>query len=121
MISRLLGILTNKTPVELGDLTHINEISLSSNTENFGLDDNITDKLNKQRLENPKNIIIGHLNINSLRNKLDFTKDIFGNNIDILLLSETKLDSSYPASQFYIDGFRTFRKDRDQNGGGLVM
>ena len=33
----------------------------------------------------------------------------------------TKIDSSFPTAQFHIDGFTVHRRDRDQNGGGLVL
>ena len=43
-------------------------------------------------------------------------------NIDIFLISETKLDSSFPSWQFVIKGYSTpFRLDRNQNGGGLLL
>ena len=48
-------------------------------------------------------------------------KEIFTNNIDILLLSETKLDQSFPSNMFSMEGFRMFREDRNQNGGGLIF
>ena len=103
------------------DLTLNREMSFCSNTINSTTNENISDKIHKQKLNNPKNIIIGHLNIKSLRNKIDFTRILFGKYIDILLLSETKLDPYFPERQFSIDGFRTFRKDRNQNGGGLII
>ena len=41
--------------------------------------------------------------------------------IDILMITETKLDDSFPVSQFEIDGFSTpFRLDRNKNGGILL-
>ena len=43
------------------------------------------------------------------------------NNIDILLLSETKIDSSFPTAQFHIDGFTIYIRDRNENGGGLIL
>ena len=43
-------------------------------------------------------IIIAHLNINSIRNKFDMLKEIIGNTIDILLMSETKLDNTFSFS-----------------------
>ena len=43
------------------------------------------------------------------------------NNIDILLLSETKIDSSFPAAQFHIDGFTIYRHDRNEIGDGLIL
>ena len=67
-------------------------------------------------------IIIGHLNINSIRYKFDFLKEIIGDNIDILLISETKIDDSFPVGQFIINRFHTpFRKDRNDKGGGLIF
>ena len=43
-------------------------------------------------------------------------------NIDFLLVSETKIDGSFTTSQFLIPGFSPpFRLDRDCNGGGLLL
>ena len=40
-------------------------------------------------------------------------------NIDVLLVSETKIDDSFPIRNFLMDGFRTlYRLDRNSNGGG---
>ena len=62
--------------------------------------------------KNPKNLIMGHININSLRNKFESIKPI-SPNFDIFLVSETKLDESFPNKQFYISGYRMFRQDRN--------
>ena len=68
---------------------------------------------------NINRLIIGTLNINSLANKFEQLKLVIGNNLDILILVETKLDDTYPTEQFLIEGFRTpFRLDRNRNGGG---
>ena len=38
------------------------------------------------------------------------------------MITETKLDDSFPASQFLIQGFCTpFRLDRNENGGGILL
>ena len=43
-------------------------------------------------------------------------------NIDVLTVSETKIDDSFPVGSFVIDGFRTpYRLDRDSNGGGIML
>ena len=40
----------------------------------------------------------------------------------IYLISETKLDESFPPSQFLLDGYSVpFRSDRDGNGGGILL
>ena len=41
--------------------------------------------------------------------------------LDYFVLSETKLDDSFPSAQFYIENFEIRnRKDRDKNGRGLI-
>ena len=47
--------------------------------------------------------------------------DIVKDNIDILMISESKLDDSFPDSQFLIEGFdKPFRLDRNRNGSGIM-
>ena len=42
-------------------------------------------------------------------------------NIDILVILETKIDKSFPENQFSIDGHNLpYRIDRNQDGGGLL-
>ena len=78
--------------------------------------------LQKMRLNCKNNLIIAHLNINSIRNKFDLLKEIISNNIDILVISETKLDPSFPPGQFYIDGYMPpIRADRNWYRGGLLI
>ena len=64
------------------------------------------------RLKNPKNIIFSYLNINSVRNKFKNMSSLILGNVDILIVAETKLDSSFPTAQFLIPGFHyPFRLD----------
>ena len=63
--------------------------------------------LHEQRLNHPKNVIIGHLNINSIRNTFSGFKDLVLKKTDI---SETKIDDSFLNSQFFAEGYRMFRK-----------
>ena len=50
-------------------------------------------------------LVIVHLNISSLRNKFELLTEKTKGNVDILLISETKIEKSFPDSQFKIDGF----------------
>ena len=78
--------------------------------------------LNELRLKNVNKLVIGHLNINSLPNKFDQLKLIIGKNIDILVITEIKIDSSFPSSQFMIEGFSVpYRFDRNRSGGGVIV
>ena len=51
--------------------------------------------------------MIGYLNINSLRNKIDYLRDICNKfPLEIFCTDETKIDSSFPDAQFHIDGYQ---------------
>ena len=63
------------------------------------------DKLSILRKCNINEIIVAHLKINSLRNKFDSLIDQITGNVDILMVSETKLDESFPIGQFITEGF----------------
>ena len=66
--------------------------------------------------------MIGHININFLYGKYEALKCLIKNNLDILVITETKLDDSYTPNQFKIDGFANpFRLDRDKHGGGVMI
>ena len=62
------------------------------------------------------------INVNSIRNKIQFVASQVINNVDILLVFETKIDDSFPTSQFLLDGFlKPYRLDRCSNGGGIIF
>ena len=78
--------------------------------------------MNRLRIKYPKNIIIGYININSIRNKFDGFSQIMSNKVDILIVAETKLDSSFRNGQFMINGFgKPIRLDVSSNSGGLLV
>ena len=55
-------------------------------------------------IKNKNRLILAHLNINSLRNKFDALKLLIKEKIDILVITETKLDETFPTAQFFIEG-----------------
>ena len=71
-----------------------------------------------QQLKNKfrNNALIGYLNINHLRNKVvDLAPIIKDLEPTVLAIAETKLNKSYPDSQFCIDGYynpKDFRRDK---------
>ena len=101
--------LSSKTSVETYDTeTDSNEAEFS--------------ELKSIRAKNVNRLIIAHLNINSIRNKFDLLASNVSGNIDILMLSETKLDESFPTEQFRLKDFaKPFRLDRSCNGGGILL
>ena len=79
-------------------------------------------RLKEMKAQSSDKLILGHLNINSIRNKFEALKFIIDNNIDIFLISETKLDDSFPTAQFLIKGFSaSYIFDRNSKGCGLRL
>ena len=100
----------------------INIINTSSTGEIYENESNPFIALKNLRLKNLDKIIIGHLNINSIRHKICLLQPMTEDNIDILVMSETKIDNSFPVNQFSIDGYNLpYRLDRNQDGGGLLV
>ena len=95
--------------------------NLGSHGEMIG--HNAHDILMKYRTSNVNRVLIGSLNINSLASKIDDLRIIIDKNLDILTIQETKLDSSFPDSQFSINGFKNppYRLDRNRRGGGVLI
>ena len=57
-----------------------------------------------------------------MRNKFESLFTQVKGNIDVLMVSEAKIDDSFPVDNFVIDGFSTpYRSDRDSNGGGIML
>ena len=49
-------------------------------------------------------------------------REIAHDKLDLLLVSETKVDPSFPSSQFAIEGFSSpFRLDKNSSGGGIML
>ena len=66
--------------------------------------------------------IIGQLNINSIASKFEPLVSLFKDNVDLLMVSETKVDNTFPLEQFKIEGYsRPIRLDRNRNGGGVMV
>ena len=101
-------------------LTPTSDVSLSLSASISEEEDNFHDlRLVRNRCRN--NVIISHLNINSLRHKFHDLSDLFSDRlVDILFISEPKLDSTFTQTQFDAPGYNYFRKDRNCHGGGLL-
>lgn len=70
-------------------------------------------------------IVAGEIIINSVRSKFDPLLAAFAGNIDILLITETKIDTIFPKIQFYqfyLNAYNvSYRLDRNTNGGGILF
>ena len=57
-------------------------------------------QVQQHRSKNPKNIVLGHLTVNSLR---------------------SKIEAVVPNQQFKISGYKMFRRERNKHGGGIMF
>ena len=64
---------------------------------------------------------MAQLNISSIRNKFRFLEKDICANLDILLISETKLHDSFPTAQFLLNGFSKRYVDWCLNGGRILL
>ena len=86
--------LSNNSDRVLSPLTNINE---ETNEDALSI-------LNKRRKDNSDRLIFGNLNNDSINSKFDQMEFLLQGKVDTLVLSETKLDNSFPTNQFLIGG-----------------
>ena len=74
------------------------------------------------RKDNLSSFIFGHLNINSIRKKFELLSDQIKGNVDVLIISETRINDSFPVHQILIKEFCTlYRLDRSTKGGAILL
>ena len=82
----------------------------------------VNTNLNFIRKGNFNRLALEHINIKSIRNKFDILVQQITNNVDALMISETKLDNSFPEGQFLISGYSSpFRFDRNCRRGDIIL
>ena len=64
-----------------------------------------TNHLKSHVKSNLNSLIFAHFNINSIRNKFAFLAKYLTSNVDLLMISETKINNSFLEHQFLIKGF----------------
>ena len=105
--------------------TSFESLFLGEGEENFCITNSFSETHNEQHANDPSSCILAkrqkknggllimHLNINSLQNKFEELKILINDfKAQVVFLTETKIDSSYPRSQFMLDGYKIFRNDR---------
>ena len=77
------------------------------------------------RKRNIHKIPLGQINVIyeiNIRNKFDPPMAAITGNIEILLITEIKIDSTFPENKFYFNGYNVlYRHDRNTNGGGILV
>ena len=67
----------------------------SNDERNIEAEVDIITELSKYRVKNKDKVVLATLNINSIRNKFSSLLEIISNNIDVLVIQETKIDASF--------------------------
>ena len=79
------------------EVRHDNSIDYNNNVvSNEKVIEKDSDFLHILRVKNVNRLIIGNLNMNSISNKFDQLKLFVQGKVDILIVTETKLDSIFP-------------------------
>ena len=82
----------------------------------------VASTLREIKQKNVNRTLLCHLNVNGIRNNFECIKTLTEGKIDTFVVSETKLDSSFPSSQFSLDGFSDpLRRDRNKQGRGILI
>ena len=72
--------------------------------------------------KNMQKIAVEQRNINSIRIKFNPLMASVAKNIDISLITETKIASTFPVNHFYLNGYNApYRNDRNTNGGDILV
>ena len=94
---------------------HITKHLSTANTD-------ISQILKRIRLSNPKNVILSYLNVKSIRNKFQNLREIIKQNVEVLAVAETKIDASFPSTQFFQEGYHSlYRLDIFRMSGSLLV
>lgn len=104
-------------------------INVSTNIDNNNQDrlankdpfNSLGNSILEERKNDASGAFIMHLNINSVQNTSEELK-ILNSSLKalVLVISETKIDESYPSGQFSLPGYHMYRKDRKKGSGGLI-
>ena len=107
----------NQLPFPEGFMINDEESQVTSTQKDFSFPDDDMDEL-----KNTRGLKIAHLNTNGLLSKLDYLKIMLnGTFFDIFAVSETKLDANILDDEIKIDGYVSYRLDRNRHGGGVLF
>ena len=107
----------NQLPFPEGFMIIDEESQVTSTQKDFSFLDDDMDELKTTR-----GLKIAHLNTNGLLSKLDYLKIMLnGTFFDIFAVSETKLDANILDDEIKIDGYVSYRLDRNRHGGGVLF
>ena len=79
-------------------------------------------KVKAMCIANINRLMIAHIKINSIQIKSEMLSNSIESNLDIQMISETKLEATFLSNQFTIEGYMApIRVDRNGRGGGILL
>ena len=117
------------TGVIAGNYVYDKPVSLVPSDDNIGEENGVHDSTSDMfpeiklfRKTHKQNFVFVHVNINSCRHKFAPLQEILqGRFVDLLIINESKLDESFPNSQFNVEGYTIHRQDKSALSGGLIL
>ena len=108
----------------LDKIWYVTTFSIGSDITNLQLSasTSISKELKELHIENPIRLIFSCLNIDSIRNKFSNLQQGIKGSVDIPIIAETKIDSSFPTAQFRLSNYHTpDLPDNNYKGGGILV
>ena len=96
---------TKKLSITGATKNSINSERFSNSKSSLNDHQNLVSSLHRVNIENPSRMTFGQININLIRNKFNLVMNITKNQLDIFVISETKIDNSFTISQFTMTGY----------------
>ena len=120
-LNSLNPLATSFIPINI-ELTRSSSQSPAGSVSEGEEEDNPKILLENLKEKNSERPVIAHLNINSISSKFEPLTLMIKDSVDFLLVTESKIDDTFPHGQFRIEGFsRPIRLDRNKNGGGMII
>ena len=91
--------------------SYLDNISFIDENEESSESTSFLNKLNATRIANICRLMFGHINVNSIRNKFEMLSNSIKCNLDMLMISETKLNSTFSSNEFTIEKGMRLQKD----------
>ena len=83
--------------------------------------ENFSDFLFNIQKHHSHKVIKAHIKVNSLKNKFDMLSHVVSEYIDMLMISESKLEDTFQHALYHLKHFSNlYRLDRNSHGGGLL-
>ncbi len=127
MDNNRLNTHTNRFHNDLHVLPFFNEADISDALVHVPRVNRYIKKIKRLKSAHPNNLLVLHINICSIRTKMQFIDEILKLKIvDVLFINETFLDDDTPGSFYKNINYVQLRRDRDQGdedkqGGGLLI